>query len=90
MLNFDGDKIDAHLPTFPRFNAFSNLKTGLLGTHHGVCPQHLQAYLNEYVFRSNRRFYPMTAFNSILGIAAHASAPTYETIYSGQLTHPTA
>jgi hypothetical protein len=50
----------------------------------------LQAYLNEFVFRFNRRFYPMTAFNSILGIAAHASAPTYETLYSGNWTHPIA
>ena len=30
----------------------------------------------------------MTAFNSIVGIAAHASAPTYETLYSGEWTHP--
>jgi transposase-like protein len=30
---------------------FSNLKTWLLGTHHGVSKQHLQAYLNEYTFR---------------------------------------
>ncbi|EQD79625.1 putative transposase, partial [mine drainage metagenome] len=37
---------------------FSNLKTWLRGTHHGVSPQHLQAYLNEFTFRFNRRFYP--------------------------------
>ena len=35
-------------------------------THHGVSSKHLQAYLNEYVFRFNRRFYPMTSFNSVL------------------------
>jgi hypothetical protein len=66
----------------------SNLKTWLLGTHHGVSPHHLQAYLNEFVFRFNRRFYPMTAFNSALGLAAHASAPTYKNLYSGDWTHP--
>ena len=27
---------------------FSNLKTWLLGTHHGVSPRHLPAYLNEF------------------------------------------
>ncbi len=64
--------------------AFSNLKTWLLGTHHGVSQQHLQAYLNEFVFRFNRRFYPMTAFNSALGLAAHASSPTYATLYNGE------
>jgi len=59
------------------------LKTWLLGTHHGrIEPQHLQAYLNEYVFRFNRRFYPMTAFNSALGLAARSVSPTYAQLYS--------
>ena len=34
---------------------FSNLKSWLRGCHHGVSPQHLQAYLNEFTFRFNRR-----------------------------------
>jgi transposase-like protein len=88
VLDGDPERIDAHLPMV--HIAFSNLKTWLLGTHHGVSQQHLQAYLNEFVFRFNRRFYPMTAFNSALGLAAHASAPTYKTLYSGEWIHPTA
>lgn len=87
-LDGDPERTDAHLPMI--HIAFSNLKTWLLGTHHGVGHQHLQAYLNEFVFRFNRRFYPMTAFNSVLGLASHASAPTYETLYSGEWTHPIA
>lgn len=86
VLNGDSERTEAHLPMI--HIAFSNLKTWLLGTHHGVSHQHLQAYLNEFVFRFNRRFYPMTAFNSVLGLAAHASAPTYETLYSGEWIHP--
>jgi hypothetical protein len=35
---------------------FSNLKAWLKGVHHGVSPQHLQAYLNEFTFRFNRRY----------------------------------
>ena len=35
-----------------------------------------------------RRFYPMTAFNSALGLAAKASAPTYDMLYSGEWIHP--
>jgi hypothetical protein len=35
---------------------FSNLKSWLRGCHHVVSPQHLQAYLNEFTFRFNRRF----------------------------------
>ena len=56
---------------------FSNLKTWLRGIHHGVSPQHLQAYLNEFTFRFNRRFYPFNAFRSLLGIAGDVTAPTY-------------
>jgi hypothetical protein len=83
----DPDKAEAHLPMIHL--VFSNLKTWILGTHHGAIAQHhLQAYLNEYVFRFNRRFYPMTAFNSVLGLAAHAIPPTYDQLYSGDWVHP--
>jgi len=68
---------------------FSNLKTWLKGTHHGVSPQHMQAYLNEFTFRFNKRYYPMNAFISLLGLAAHAEAPTYADLYSGEWEHPT-
>ncbi len=61
---------------------FSNLKTWLRGTHHGVSPRHLQAYLNEFTFRFNRRFYPFNAFRSLLGIAGEITAPTYGQLYS--------
>jgi len=67
---------------------FSNLKTWIKGTHHSrIEPKHLQAYLNEYVFRFNRRFYPMTAFHSVLGIAARSVPPTYAQLYSGEWVH---
>jgi len=67
---------------------FSNLKTWVRGTHHGVSHQHLQAYLNEFTFRFNRRFYPFNAFRSLLGIAGDVTAPTYAELYSGNWTHP--
>ena len=68
---------------------FANLKTWLIGIHHGVSHQHLQAYLNEFTFRFNRRFYPFNAFRSLLGIAPDTSAPTYAELYSGEWRHPT-
>ena len=81
------EKAEAHLPMIHL--VFSNLKTWILGTHHGrIDPRHLQAYLNEYVFRFNRRFYPMTAFNSVLGLAARSVSPTYAQLYSGEWEHP--
>ena len=61
---------------------FSNLKTWLRGIHHSVSPQHLQAYLNEFTFRFNRRFYPFNAFRSLLGIAGDVMAPTYAELYA--------
>ena len=63
---------------------FSNLKTWLRGIHHGVSPQHLQAYLNEFTFRFNRRFYPFNAFRSLLGLAGDVTAPTYAELYAAK------
>jgi hypothetical protein len=86
-LEGDPEKAEAHLPMIHL--VFSNLKTWILGTHHGaIAHHHLQAYLNEYVFRFNRRFYPMTAFNSVLGIAARSNSATYDQLYSGKWHHP--
>lgn len=87
VLNHNPARANAHLPMIHL--VFSNLKTWLKGTHHGaIAAHHLQAYLNEYVFRFNRRFYPMTAFNSVLGLAAQSLPPTYAALYSGQWEHP--
>lgn len=71
-----GENAARWLPHIHR--VFSNLKTWLKGTHHGVDPKHLQAYLNEFVFRYNRRRTPMAAFQTILGIGSHVRAPTYK------------
>lgn len=68
---------------------FSNLKTWLSGVHHGVSAKHLQAYLNEFTFRFNRRFYPFNAFRSLLGIGGAVAAPTFAELYSGDWAHPT-
>ena len=60
----------------------SNLKTWLLGTHHGaVRKQHLQAYLNEFTFRFNRRGTPMAAFQTALGLSGARLGPTYRGLY---------
>lgn len=69
----------ADLPHIHR--VFSNLKTWLIGTHHGVSKQHLQAYLNEYAFRFNRRKTPMAAFQTVLGLGSQRLGPTYKGLY---------
>lgn len=58
----------------------SNLKTWLQGTHRGVSPEHLQVYLDEFVFRHNRRRVPMAAFQTLLGLGALHAPSTYREI----------
>ncbi|MFN8215695.1 MAG: IS1595 family transposase [Solirubrobacterales bacterium] len=60
--------------------AASNLKTWLQGTHRGVSPEHLPVYLDEYVFRHNRRRTPMAAFQTLLGLGASYQPTTYHEI----------
>ena len=76
----DPDITEKHLPLIHL--VFGNLKTWLNGVHHGVSPQHLQAYLNEFTFRFNRRFFPFTAFQSLLGIGAATEPTTYDALYN--------
>lgn len=62
----------------------SNIKAWLLGTFHGaVSRKHIPAYLNEYVFRFNRRFWRGPAFVRALGLLTSATdRPEYETLYA--------
>jgi transposase-like protein len=64
---------------FPHIHrVFSNLKTWLNGTHHGVHPKYLPSYLDEFVFRFNRRQTPMAAFQTLLGISLQKKPLTLE------------
>ena len=64
----------------------SNLKAWINGTHHGrIEPKHPQAYLGEFVFRFNRRFYPHNSFRSLLGLAMTNEAPTYDELYGDHM-----
>ena len=51
--------------------AMGNMKQWLLGTFHGVSRPQLQAYLDEFVFRHNRRRNPQAAFQTLLGLGAN-------------------
>ena len=65
---------------------FSNLETWLKGTHHGVGAKHLPHYLDEFVFRFNRRRTPMAAFQSLLGLSMQHPPTTYQMLYAAELT----
>lgn len=69
--------------------AISNLKALLLGTHHGAARgKHLQAYLNEFAFRFNRRGNLQAAFQTLLGLASNVTGPTYKALTDGDFDHP--
>jgi transposase-like protein len=57
--------------------AISNLKAWMHGTHRGVSDEHLPVYLDEFVFRHNRRRTPMAAFQTLLGLGALHTLTTY-------------
>ena len=67
----------AHIVLPWTHRVFSNLKTWALGVYHGLRRKHLQAYLNEFVFRFNRRRTRHAAFRSLLGIAVALRPATY-------------
>lgn len=60
--------------------AVSNLKAWMHGTHRGVSDAHLPAYLDEYVFRHNRRRSPMASFQTLLGLGTRHEPITYRDI----------
>jgi len=60
--------------------AISNLKAWMHGTHRGVSPEHLPVYLDEYVFRHNRRRTPMAGFQTLLGLGLAHEPITYRDI----------
>jgi transposase len=45
---------------------WSLIKRGINGVYHSVSPRYLQAYLDEYTFRYNRRYMGNRQFRSIL------------------------
>jgi hypothetical protein len=54
--------------------AIGNLQQWLIATYHGVSRTQLQVYLDEFVFRHNRRNQPMAAFR-LCSVEEHNSGP---------------
>jgi hypothetical protein len=61
-------------------HTIGNLKAWLTGTRKGVSRHHLGAYLDEFVFRQNRRLNLAAAFQTLPGLGTTRDATTYETI----------
>src|SRR5258708_13016636 len=59
---------------------FSNLKRWGLGVYHGLRKTNLQHYLDEFVFRFNRRRTRHAAFDTLLGIGARTTPAPYRVL----------
>ena len=56
---------------------FANLKAWELGVYHGLRPKHLQSYLDEFVFRFNRRRNRPSGLKSLLGLVMKSKPMIY-------------
>jgi hypothetical protein len=68
----------AHLVLPWVHRVFANAKRWAMGVYHGLRPAHLQAYLDEFVFRFNRRRNPAAAFDRLLGLSVALEPATYQ------------
>jgi transposase-like protein len=55
----------------------SNSKAFIAGTYHGLAEKHLQAYLDEFCYRFNRRWFKGEGFNRLLTCCARTPTVTY-------------
>ena len=70
-------KMAAHIVLPWIHRAFSLMKRWSLGTYHGLRRKHADTYLNEFVFRYNRRYYRHVYFETLLGLVADRTPTSY-------------
>src|SRR3954454_3118924 len=70
----------AHLVLPWIHRVFANAKRWALGVYHGLRGKHPQAYLDEFVFRFNRRRTPQAAFARLLGLAVTIGPHPYDAL----------
>ena len=68
--------------------AIGNLQQWLIGTYHGVSKAQLQVYLDEFIFRHNRRKTPAAAFQTLLGFGTGRKSTEYEKIRGARDLNP--
>lgn len=61
---------------------FANFKRWAMGTYHGLRKAHLRRYLDEFVFRWNRRRHVRTAFDTLLGLSTYLGHASYRDFVS--------
>jgi transposase-like protein len=79
-----GKAAGIHLPVV--HTLFSNMKSWLTGTHHGVSTKHLPRYLREWSYRFNRRKLIGKLDHFILRRAVNKMTVTYDELVAGVRT----
>jgi ISXO2-like transposase domain/Transposase zinc-ribbon domain len=66
---------------------FSEFEAWALGAYHGLHPEHLQSYLDEFAFRFNTRRDRHAAFRYLIGIATAHQPLTCNMLVHGEKRH---
>ncbi|TWH36062.1 ISXO2 transposase-like protein, partial [Aminobacter sp. J15] len=69
--------IPAHVLLKQIHRLFSLLKRWSMGVYHGLRKKHAEVYLQEFVYRFNRRRHYRSSFERLLGIGVKVGAGTY-------------
>ena len=67
-------------PGIKTLGIFANLKRLALGVYHGFRREHIQAYLDEFVFRWNRRRHFQSTFDTLMGIGLRTRSLDYKSL----------
>lgn len=70
-------KMAAHIVLPWIHRVFANLKRWAMGVYHGLRRQHLHRYLDEFVYRWNRRRHMRASLDTLLGLATRLGPATY-------------
>jgi hypothetical protein len=54
-----------------------------MGTYHGLRKKHIASYLDEFVFRWNRRRWRQVAFDKLLGLSVRIPPMGYRELVEG-------
>ena len=63
---------------------FANLKAWEIGVYHGLRAKHLQSYLDEFVFRFNRRRNRPSGLKPLLGLVMKSKPMTYKMLIGSE------
>jgi transposase-like protein len=70
--------------TFPWLHTFiANMKRMILGTYHSVSPKHLDNYLSEFNYRTNRRWLKANLFDRLIRATLDNKAVTNRELVAG-------